>query len=178
MQALYFVRHGESEDNSRTVWSRPWTPLTDKGRQQARDSAKAIKEQGLAFDLIVVSPLSRAQETAQIIIDAIGHPRDALETNDLFVERDWGSLAGTEGYGTLTIADIDNVPGAEKLEHVQERARQGLEYLKSKPHARILLVGHGSYGRALRRVINGEPHTNEYLPNLVRFANGEVARLI
>lgn len=182
MKALYFVRHGESQDNRDYVWSRPDTPLTKKGRSQAMETAKNIKEQGLYFDLIVVSPLPRAKETAKIIIDTTGHPGEKVEYNVLLVERDWGSLTGqpnknfyTDG---RTIEDIDKAVGAEKLMTVQERASKILGHLKSRPEANILIVGHGSFGRALRRVVNGEPHTHEYLPDLVRYQNAEIARLI
>jgi broad specificity phosphatase PhoE len=43
LQALYFVRHGESQDNSAYIWSRRDTPLTDKGRAQALEAAKNKK---------------------------------------------------------------------------------------------------------------------------------------
>lgn len=181
MRALYFVRHGESEDNSNYTWSRPDTPLTDKGRDQAREAAKKILDQGLTFDLIVVSPLPRAKETAQIIIEAINHPVHTVEYNDLLVERNWGKLAGQTDknfYEKRTIKDIDYVEGAEKLVAVQERASKIFDHLRSRPEATILIVGHGSFGRALRRVVNGEPHTHEYHPDLVRFKNAEIARLV
>lgn len=182
MKALYFIRHGESEDNRDYVWSRPHTPLTDKGRQQALETAKNIKDQSLTFDLVVVSTLPRAIETAQIIIDAIAHAKDAVEYNELLVERDWGSLTGQPNKNFYsdgrTIEIIDQTEGTEKLKDVQERARKVLEYIKTKPQANILIIGHGSFGRALRRVVNGEPHTHEYLPDLVRYKNAEIARLI
>jgi uncharacterized phosphatase len=182
MKTLYFVRHGESEDNSNFIWSRPDTPLTETGRAQARETAKNILEQGLAFDLIVVSPLPRTKETAKIIIEVTGHPETHVEYNDLLVERNWGSLAGTsdKDYYTngRTIRDIDKAKGAERLKDVQKRAKMIFDHLSSRPEATILIVGHGSFGRALRRVVNGEPHTHEYHPNLVRFKNAEISRLV
>lgn len=182
MNTLYFIRHGESEDNSNGIFSRPWSPLTEKGREQARATAVGIRKQGLIFDFVVASPLPRALETAQIVLSEIGHPVDAVETNDLFIERDWGALTGTSSAafydGSRTLADIDAAPGSEKLAAMQERARRALEYLQTRPAPTILLVGHGSFGRALRRVINGEPATNEYLPELVRYQNGEISQLV
>ncbi len=182
MKALYFVRHGQSEDNRDYIWSRPETVLTPEGRNQAMQAAANIKQRDLTFDLIVVSPLPRTLETARIIADAIGYPIDAIESDQQFVERDWGNLTGVPNKnfysGNRTIADIDNAEGSEKLEALQKRAAQALSYLKHKPQDNILLVGHGTFGRCLRRVINGEPYTNEYLPDLVRYKNAEVARLI
>ena len=65
---IYFIRHGEAAHN---VAPRPWgaelvdAPLTEVGRQQA---AELLRPQaaGMAFDVVVVSPLLRAIETATI----------------------------------------------------------------------------------------------------------------
>jgi broad specificity phosphatase PhoE len=112
----------------------------------------------------------------------LGYAAEKIEANRLFDERDWGSLTGTSGrefYDSgKTLADIDKAEGSEKLQDLQERTRQSLEYLKSKPEAAILLVGHGTFARAMRRTIDGESYTNEYLPNLTRYKNAEVAKLL
>jgi broad specificity phosphatase PhoE len=182
MIELYFVRHGESEDNARRIWARFDAPLTELGRKQAREAARKLRDQGVRFDLVVVSPMPRALQTAHIIAGEIGHDSALFDINDLFVERGWGELTGTsnEGYyaSGKTLADIDDAPGAEKLAQMHARAERALEYLKARPEERILVVGHGAFARALRRVINGEPHTNEYAPDLVRYQNSEIARLI
>ncbi len=182
MRALYFVRHGQSEDNKAGIWSRPTSALTDKGRLEALAAAQAIKSQGLTFDLIVVSSLPRAIETAQIICREIGHPFDLVEVNELFKERDFGTLTGTRGSdfydGTRTPDDVNKVAGVEHIQDLQTRAKRGLEYLNAKPEPVILLVGHGTFGRSLRRVINGQPYHHEYLPDLVRYKNAELTRLL
>ena len=69
---LYFVRHGESEANIlRVISNRGWVhPLTDKGRQQARDLADRLREAGIAK--IYTSPLQRAVQTAEILAQALG----------------------------------------------------------------------------------------------------------
>src|SRR5581483_5723923 len=75
MKKLYFIRHGESVSNvERWHAGRIDTPLTERGRQQAREAGKKAKAQKLHFDLIVSSPLSRALETARIIAKEIGYP--------------------------------------------------------------------------------------------------------
>ncbi|MFA5960447.1 MAG: histidine phosphatase family protein [Tatlockia sp.] len=60
---LWLIRHGETEANT-GVWSAnpAETPLTPLGKEQALTLAMGITEQP---DLLVVSPLRRAQETAQ-----------------------------------------------------------------------------------------------------------------
>ena len=54
---------------------------------------------------------------------------------------------------------------------------KALDYIKSLPDENILIVGHGAAGRALRRVVNGEPHTNEYIGELKIINNSEVLEL-
>jgi len=69
---LYFVRHGESEANVLKVISdRGWVhPLTDKGRQQARDLADKLRTAGIVK--IYTSPLQRAVQTAEIMAQTLG----------------------------------------------------------------------------------------------------------
>jgi probable phosphoglycerate mutase len=68
-------------------------PLTDEGRKQARLLAERWSSDGIHFDLIMTSPLSRAKDTAEIIATKLGCP---LELNDLLLERDVGHLAGVQ----------------------------------------------------------------------------------
>lgn len=65
---LYCIRHGlageagsYANDNER--------PLTDEGKKKTRQVAKQLAELGLQFDLILTSPLVRAHQTADILID-------------------------------------------------------------------------------------------------------------
>src|SRR5262249_43760258 len=71
---LYIVRHGATklngEDN--TSVDRAWSdvPLTEKGRQEARQAARKLKGKGIG--VIVASDLDRARETAEIIGAELG----------------------------------------------------------------------------------------------------------
>ncbi len=180
MKQFYFVRHGQSRDNAAHIWSAPNSPLTDAGRQQALQTAKQIKDQSLNFDVIIVSTLPRAQETARIIAAELGYPLDKLVSHDLFVERSWGDLTGqpNEMYQDPPKRKlIDLAPNAELLANLQARAARGLTVIKARPEEIVLLVGHGTHARALRRVIANEPPENEYLPGK-RYENAEIARLL
>ncbi len=84
---IYLVRHGE------TAWStagrhtgRTDIPLTDAGRDQARDLGRRLD--GHRFDLTLTSPLSRAADTATLS----GFP-EAQRDDDL-MEWDYGDLEG------------------------------------------------------------------------------------
>lgn len=60
---LYVARHGETEWNRlNKVCGRTDSPLTDKGLQQAQLLAERLDS--CSIDVIIASPLSRAQETA------------------------------------------------------------------------------------------------------------------
>jgi broad specificity phosphatase PhoE len=183
MKSLYFVRHGESADNAAHLWSRRDSPLTELGREQARATGRKIKEQRLEFDLIVVSPLPRTYETAHIIAGEVAYPPEAIQPLDLLIERDWGELVGTSGLTVLgqpwTRPAIEAASNVEKLPALQLRAEQALRHLQTLGATSILIVGHGAFGRALRRAVHYEPYTFDFDPDKSpRIENAEIITLI
>ena len=179
MKDLYFVRHGESEFNKAGKWAGSTdTPLTKKGKLQAKQAGQLSKEQILKFDVIISSPLSRARHTAKHIADGVDYPVDKILIDPKLVERNFGKLEGHRNLKASAAYLVDESSidkyGGESLVDMQKRADKFLEYLQSLPHNSILIVGHGSFGRALRRSINKEPlhHRGE------RYANGKIIKLI
>jgi uncharacterized phosphatase len=141
------------------------TPLTEKGREQARVAGKQAKELGI--DLIVSSPLSRAHDTAKIIAKEIGYPGDKIEVNNLLTERHFGSA---EGAVYSREFDMERVPDAEKLHVLHDRLEQFWNYVQALPAENILVVSHGTAGRMLRNVILPHipfhgTHEAHHLPN-------------
>ena len=65
---IYFIRHGIAADPSEYEYDRD-RPLTDKGREKTERVAEKIREIGVKFDLILTSPLVRAKQTAQILLE-------------------------------------------------------------------------------------------------------------
>ena len=64
---VYWMRHGETDWNrQRRIQGCTDIPLNDEGRRQARLAARALKD--VRFDAAFCSPLSRARETAQIVL--------------------------------------------------------------------------------------------------------------
>lgn len=66
---IVLIRHGEPE------WVRDGLnvgdpPLTDRGRRQAERMAEALRHEH--FDEVLVSPLVRARQTAQPLLEALG----------------------------------------------------------------------------------------------------------
>jgi probable phosphoglycerate mutase len=142
------------------------TPLTDKGHQQAVKTGQDIKHNLPKIDLIICSPFERAYDTAKHIAEQIGYPVDKIQKNSLFIERTFGILEATmaaDFFADHTYEDFDRVEGAETTKDLDIRAARALKYLKSlKSYDNILIVGHGSFGRALRRAVNHLSHTHEY----------------
>ena len=53
MTTIYIARHGQNEDNVRGILNgHRDLPLTDLGRQQARQLARHIKDRELVFDAV------------------------------------------------------------------------------------------------------------------------------
>jgi broad specificity phosphatase PhoE len=160
MKHLYFCRHGESEANLQRIFAGILdSPLTPRGCEQARLAGLHADELGL--DLIVSSPLIRALETARIIATEANYPLDKIITDELFVERSWGSL---EGQSYDAIDDPATHPDAEPETAYAERVRAAYDYLQQLEADTILLVGHGSFSGELRGIIDPAGDHQE-LPN-------------
>jgi len=160
MKHLYFCRHGESEMNVLMQYAgQVDTPLTDRGREQAALAGNHADTLGL--DLVVSSPLVRALETAQIIAAEANYPVDKIITNQLFMERSYGSLAG-KSYEVPQ--DWANYPDIETDDALMARVRAALDYLHTLDADTILVVSHGDFGTMLRTAL--EPKmTYAELPN-------------
>ena len=86
---LYIVRHGETVWNlEHRVQGQTDVPLTDNGRKQAKELQKLVSS--LNIDVVISSPLIRAKETAQILVDN----KLPVHTDDRIIERDWGLNEG------------------------------------------------------------------------------------
>lgn len=173
MKKVYYIRHGESEANVAKKWGgHTNSPLTAQGQEQAILAAKIAKQNGLKFDLIISSPLSRAYQTATYIAKEYEYEESKIIKNDLFKERFYGELDGQD-YGKLydllfedeTI--IDNYNSAEPLLELYSRAKKSWELIKSTPQDSILIVSHGAFGRSLLRVVRGEEFNapSQYIEN-------------
>ena len=93
---IYLVRHGQSEGNLRDLWyGSTDLPLTELGRQQAREAGEKLRN--IPFAACYVSPLSRARETAELVL--AGREVPVTVVDDLR-EQHMGVLE------TMTVADI------------------------------------------------------------------------
>ena len=92
---LVLCRHGQSEWNLKnlfTGWKDP--ALTEQGIAEAKRGAARLRTEGLIFDICFTSALSRAQETAKIILDDLGQGDVPTIRDKALNERDYGDLNG------------------------------------------------------------------------------------
>jgi uncharacterized phosphatase len=146
MKHLYFIRHGVSVMNLSVVFSgRTNTPLAPEGIEQCRAAGSSMKDLGI--DCIVSSPIERAVESANIIANEIGFDTSKIILNEDFIERDFGPLEGTPYTRDI---DLDTIDGVEHSSDLLARVTKGWEYLQTLEADTVLVVAHGSVGRALR----------------------------
>lgn len=157
MKTVYFVRHGESEANVnlrifRGVFQGEASPLTEKGREQARFIAR--RAANLPIEIILSSPAVRAHETALEIQRATDKP---LEVYDFFTERrapssllghprDNPAMRELLGRWHRTFYESSTkVEDSENFDDLKTRVCSALEYLSKRPEQHILVATHGFF---------------------------------
>lgn len=153
MNRVYFVRHGEGQDNVARQFSykRVDRPLTERGRLQAMQTAEYLAN--LHIDGIFCSPMKRAHETAQTIARRVGKEPTVMEE---FREVDVGDLDG-QGFSNETWGiyhDITNkwyagnatvaYPGGEDYATLWQRMQIGFKkVIGDHSNGTFVIVGHG-----------------------------------
>lgn len=95
MPQLVLLRHGESEWNRENRFT-GWTDvdLTEKGRAEALDAGRVLKQDGFTFDLAFTSVLTRAIRTWWITLDELNLLWIPVERSWRLNERHYGALQG------------------------------------------------------------------------------------
>ena len=95
MHKLVLIRHGESiwnQENRFTGWTD--VDLTEKGREEARQAGKLLKEKGFSFDVAHVSVLKRAIRTLWTVLDEMDLMWLPVHNSWRLNERHYGGLQG------------------------------------------------------------------------------------
>jgi phosphohistidine phosphatase SixA len=74
MITLFLLRHAHAGDPERWTGDDSLRPLTDKGRRQAERVGNLLAAADASPDLVVTSPLVRAEETARIVAATLDVP--------------------------------------------------------------------------------------------------------
>lgn len=148
---ITFLRHGESTGNvENRLQGLSDFPLSETGRAQAHALGERWKAEGLTFDTVITSPLSRARETAEIVAAALQIPEFELEP--LWVERDMGKRSGmTMEEIQVQFHDPEFVNPYDSIDESGEsdwalylRGGLALHKILQRPPAKYLIVTHGA----------------------------------
>ena len=161
---LYLIRHGETAWNAQSrLQGQTEIPLAPTGREQARQLAAHWASDPPPFTHCYSSDLSRAQETAQILLDSLPSSPH-LQTDTRLRERNFGVWEGlTPQERSVKFGEIDTrdcPEGGEFWEDVWARMLDFLQDLWQKhapQDATILIVGHGGSLRCLLAYAAGLP---------------------
>ena len=151
---VYIIRHGKTDWNKECRFQGAKDiPLNEEGRQAARKLGERLKD--IHFDDIFSSPLSRAYETAQIVLGSLS-PSKGPRKNDLLTEISFGEMEGipfdewmnTEEPRKYFFKEPGRyVPpkGGETFESGCKRTQEFIHtvlepYYKKNPDARLMVV--------------------------------------
>ena len=156
---LYIIRHGKTDWNAlHKLQGHTDVPLNEEGRQMAETAREEYRD--VHFDVCFCSPLIRAKETAEILLQDRNVP---ILTDDRLIEMCFGSYEGTEN-----CFDIPDCPirvlffepenyisppgGAESLDELFARTGAFLEERVEpllKEGKDVLIVGHGAMNSSI-----------------------------
>ncbi len=182
---LYIIRHGQ------TIWNATGRlqghtdiDLDERGRASAIELGDKLESEGITFDAIYSSPLSRAYETACIIR---GRQNIPVIKDDRLKEIGFGEMEGVS-YDVWLRSDspyrffFDEPvqyfppPGGESLEEVCERAKDFVQSeLETDSKAeKILVVAHGALNKAMMCYFEGYDKANFWGTGLQKNCEADV----
>lgn len=163
---LYIIRHGKTDWNTEyKLQGRIDIPLNEEGRQMAKAAAEEYKN--IHFDVCYCSPLSRAQETAKILLEGRNVP---IITDNRLHEMSFGVCEGSKNifehpehpmYKFFKDPENWTPPeGAESFEELFARTGAFLKDVITKEQKAgkdILIVGHGAMNNSIISQIRNIP---------------------
>ena len=94
MVQLYLIRHAQAEDRGEQWPDDAKRPLTEVGTRQMRKAAKGFARLSVRLDVILASPLVRAQQTAQVVAAAFDTSPPIVSAASLTPNGHFTSLLG------------------------------------------------------------------------------------
>jgi 2,3-bisphosphoglycerate-dependent phosphoglycerate mutase len=101
MPTMVILRHGESTWNQLNLFT-GWhdVPLSERGEAEAVRAGETLAAEGLWFDVVHTSVLTRAVQTANLTLAALGQPWLPVERSWRLNERHYGALQGLDKKAT------------------------------------------------------------------------------
>ncbi len=155
---IILIRHGE------TIWNREGrfqgrlnSPLTKKGKNQAKENGKKLKDIVSKDIKIFSSPLGRAKETAYIISDELGISRDKIIFDNRIIEFDYGIFEGKKRIDVMNSKEFKDreankwyykIENGESYEIVSHRVKSFLESIRDEDE--VIVIAHEMVNRTIR----------------------------
>jgi len=148
---IYFIRHGETANNTKGIRQGSEGPLTEKGRAQVLTTAKRFPKHRGRPQIIIASPFERTRETASIISQEIGVK---VKYSELLTERrNPSEVIGHSGEDPEIRKIIDRIDNSyhadnlrfsdeENFTDLKKRAKKLLQFIKHRWQTRIIMVTH------------------------------------
>ena len=159
-------RHGQTDWNINFLLQGVTDiPMNQTGIEQVKLAAKAIRKDD--WDLILTSPLGRARQTAEIILDHVGF--DSVIEEQLLIERSFGEAEGlSHEQWREKYSNLDEIPGGESRTQLAVRSKLLLDTVAEQfAGKRVLAVSHGALIRTLIAIASQDelPRDGERLGN-------------
>ncbi len=160
------LRHGQTEWNINFLLQGVTDiPMNQTGIEQVRLAASAIRRQD--WDLVLTSPLGRARQTAEILLEEVGF--DSIIEEQLLIERSFGEAEGlSHEQWRAKYSNLDEIPGGESRTELAARSQLLLDTVAQQfAGQRVLAVSHGALIRTLIAIAskNQLPRDGERLGN-------------
>ena len=161
---IYVVRHGQTDYNINGLFQgRKDIPLNSVGIKQAEETAQKFKN--IPVDIILVSPLTRAKETAKYISNVTGI-KPVIEQD--LIERNFGDMEGKPNRVDCNIKmllDYEknyNICNVEPIQSLFKRVSDCLDKIIDKYMGKnVVLVTHGGVAQAIDIYFNGSPENKD-----------------
>lgn len=151
---FYFVRHGESQANTRgVIQGLGESPLSKNGIRQAE--AVGAWFQKKSIDIVFSSPLGRAQQTANIIAQRCTCPCEVVENareldTGIFSNKRWDEVQQEHAQVAkrFRVDSWEAVPDAERISSLQSRAAAYWQHVITTANTgarNMVTVSHGGF---------------------------------
>ena len=168
---LYVVRHGETIWNhEKRVQGITDIPLTLEGIKNTKELKDLVSS--LNIDVVISSPLSRARETAKILVDS----KLPINIDDRIKERDWGmnegaSIDEVDRWDCWDVILNTKVQNIECIQDFMYRVSSFIEEIKEKyKDKNVLVVTHSAVIRVIHYMLGSIPEDGNLsrinIPNL------------
>lgn len=162
---IYVVRHGQTDWNVKNVFQGHIdTELNEIGIQQAKQTAAQFQK--IKPDVILVSPLKRAIQTAEYISEVTGVE---FSIEPCLIERYFGEMEGKANrpdWNIQMMLDYQKNYDREHIEPIRELFKRIYKFLdkitKKYKDKIIVLVTHGAVSQPIECYFNGEPEILDF----------------